>query len=140
MYNEALRNQKQGVLQHVECPEFHVDFVDSDISNAMAFRYGDFSFIGITVPLIYAISDVSLLLSKSDTMLTLFRVSPSKEEQYNELQAVLFYILLAFIVTHEWTHHVHGHVCQRGAETIFCHRSEELRRTEDGILSFGTLP
>jgi hypothetical protein len=118
MFSEALRNEKQGVPEHVEHPQFHIDYVDSDIQNAIAFRYDDYSFIGITVPLIYEISDVCLRLSKSDTMGALLRVRPSDEE-YNELQAGLFYILTAFIVAHEWTHHVHGHVCQPGAQTIF---------------------
>lgn len=118
MYNEALRNEKQGVPEHVEHPPFHVDYVDADIQNAIAFRYDDYSFIGITVPLIYAISDVCLLLSKSDTVAALLEVQPSDAE-YNELQAVLFYILTAFVITHEWTHHVHGHVHRPCAEAIF---------------------
>jgi hypothetical protein len=117
-FNEALRNEKQGVPEHVDHPPFHVDYVDSSIQNALAFRYGGYSFIAITVPLIYATSDVCLLLSKSVTVAMAVGVRPSGEE-YNELHAVLFYILTAFIVSHEFTHHVHGHVCLPGVETIF---------------------
>jgi len=117
-FNEALRNEKQGVPEHVDHPPFHVDYVDSSIQNAIAFRYEGYSFIAITIPLIYAISDVCLRLSKSPAVATLLGVRPSDEE-YNELHAVLFYVLTAFVVAHEWTHHVHGHVCPPGAETIF---------------------
>jgi hypothetical protein len=83
--------------------------VDSDIPNAFAFLYDEFSFIAITVPLIYAISEVCLLLSKSHQLAQLPGVSPSRAD-YNELHTVLFYILVSFVVGHEWTHHVHGHV------------------------------
>lgn len=116
MFNEALWNEKQGVAAHVSHPPFHVDYVDSTIPNAIAIQYGGYSFIGITVPLIYAISDVCLRLSNSAMVAALLGVCPSHEE-YNELQAVLFYILLAFVVGHEWTHHIHGH--QAGAANIF---------------------
>jgi hypothetical protein len=117
-FNEALWNEKQNVPEHVDHPPFHVDYVDSGIQNAIAFRYGDYSFIAITVPLIYAMSDVCLLLSKSPTVATLLGARPSDEE-YNELHAVLFYTLSAFVVAHEWAHHVHGHVCLPGEESIF---------------------
>lgn len=115
MFNEALRNEKQGVSAHVAHPPFHIDYVDSDIQNAFAIQYGGYSFIGITLPLVFAISDFCLRLSKSAAVVVSLRVRPSDEE-YNELQAVLFYIFYAFIVGHEWTHHVHGH--QSGAANI----------------------
>jgi hypothetical protein len=99
-FNEALRNEKQGVPEHVDHPPFHVDYVDSSIQNALAFRYEDYSFIAITVPLIYALSNACLLLSKSPTVATLLGVQPSVEE-YNALHAVLFSILTWFVLGHE---------------------------------------
>jgi hypothetical protein len=48
----------------------------------------------------------------------LLGVRPS-EEEYNELHTVLFYILTAFVVAHEFTHHVHGHVSLPDAELAF---------------------
>lgn len=116
-FNQALQNEKQGVPEHVAHPPFHVDYVDSSIQNALAFQYEGYSFIAITVPLIYAISNVCRLLSKSATVVRLLGLRPSDEE-YNELHGVLFYILAAFIVVHEYTHHVHGHVSSRGGEAI----------------------
>jgi hypothetical protein len=118
LFNEALRNEKRGVPEHVDHPPFHVDYVDSSVQNAMAFRYEGYSFIAITVPLIYTISDVCLLLSKSVRVAMLLGVQSSVEE-YNELQAVLFYSLTAFVVAHEFAHHVHGHVL--GAGPLFPH-------------------
>lgn len=117
-FNAALRNEKQGVPEHVDHPPFHLDYVDSSIKNALAFQYEGYSFIAITIPLIYHISDVCLRLSKSATLATLLGVR-SSNEKFHELHDVLFYILTAFIVMHEWTHHVHGHVCPEGVETIF---------------------
>jgi hypothetical protein len=131
MFNESLRNEKQDVPEHVDHPPFYVDYVDSSVQNALAFRHEGYSFIAITVPLIYAISDVCLLLSKSPIVATLLRVRPSAKE-YNELHAVLFYSLVAFVVAHEFTHHVHGHVCRPGAGTMF--PNEILDTGSDGNL------
>ena len=77
--------------------------------NAIAFRYDEFSFIALTTPLIFAISDVCLLLSKSETIAAQLGVRWS-EDEYGALHAALFEILIAFVVGHEWAHHVHGHV------------------------------
>jgi hypothetical protein len=118
MFNDSLRNEKRGVPEHVEHPPFHVDYVDSDVQNALAFRDEDYSFIGITVPLIYATSDVCLLLSKSTSVAAFLRARPSAGE-YNEVHAVLFHTLISFIVAHEFTHHVHGHVCSPVSSGVF---------------------
>jgi hypothetical protein len=118
VYNESLRNEKQGVHEHFRHPPFHVDYVDSSIGNALAFRYEGYSFIGATLPLIFAISDACLLLSKSPAVAMLLGVRPPKED-YNELHAGLFYVLTAFVFGHEWTHHVHGHLSRPVAEPIF---------------------
>ncbi len=117
-FNDALQNEKQGVASHVDHPPFHVDYVDSSVQNAIAFRHDDHSFIAITVPLIFAVSDVCLCLSKSPRLAAFWGVRPSDDE-YNELQAVLFLILADFIVAHEWTHHVHGHTIQQDTSPNF---------------------
>jgi hypothetical protein len=38
-FTTALCNEKQGVPEHVEHPPFHLDYIDSDIQNALAFQY-----------------------------------------------------------------------------------------------------
>ncbi|HTP88796.1 MAG TPA: hypothetical protein VMJ34_17715 [Bryobacteraceae bacterium] len=110
MFNETLRNQKKVAI-HAECPPFHFDFIDADDNdeNAIATRNDFYSFIGVTVPLIFRISDACVNLSRAAGLTAVLRVQPS-EQDYNELQTTLFYVLLSFIVGHEWTHHVHGHL------------------------------
>jgi hypothetical protein len=110
-FNEALRNVKLDIPGHVDHPPFYVDYVDSDVQNAIAFRYRGYSLIGITVPLIYSISDACLLLSQSTTVARLLGVRLSVED-YNEVHALLFSMLIAFVMAHEYTHHVHGHVSE----------------------------
>lgn len=113
MFNDALLNEKKNVAEHAEHLPFHVDYVEAAEQNAIAFRHDEYSFIALTTPLIFAISDVCLLLSQSEKVATLLGVRWSKEE-YNELHAILFEILTWFVVTHEWSHHVHGHVLDGG--------------------------
>jgi hypothetical protein len=50
--NEALRNEKKNVAEHVSHPPFYFDYVDSIVANALAFRFESWSFIGITMPLV----------------------------------------------------------------------------------------
>src|SRR5712691_5865314 len=66
--NEAFRNEKKGVPKHVDHPPFHFDFVDSRIPNALAFRFEDFSFIGITMPLVDILWDACDRLSRSEAV------------------------------------------------------------------------
>lgn len=128
-FNIALSNERQGVVGHVDHPPFHIDYVDSDEENAFAFRYGGYSFIAITLPLIYRVSDVCLKLSKSPEIITMLSVNPS-EDPYNEIHMMLFYALMAFVVTHEYTHVVRGHVDESG--TIL--RNEFLSTVQNGNL------
>src|SRR5437016_2637653 len=51
--NEGLLNEKRDVPEHVDHPPFHLDYIDSDTANAHAFPHEDYSFIGITMGLIY---------------------------------------------------------------------------------------
>src|SRR5581483_1196111 len=126
----ALRNEKAHVPGHVDHPPFHVDYVDSDIPNALAFRYRGNSFIGITIPLVYSVSNVCLILSKSASIAALVGIRPSAGD-YNELHAVLFSILISFIVAHEYTHHVHGHVIMPAAGSLFPNEILDNGRSRD---------
>jgi hypothetical protein len=45
--NEALRNEKKDVPEHVDHPPFHFDYIASDALNAIAFKSENHSFIGI---------------------------------------------------------------------------------------------
>jgi hypothetical protein len=47
--NEALRNEKRNVAEHVKHPPFEFDYIDSPTVNARAIAIGGRSFIGITM-------------------------------------------------------------------------------------------
>lgn len=117
-FNEALGNEKKNVPEHVDHPPFHLDYVDSSIPNALAFRYEGHSFIGITMALINTLWDTCLKLSRSEAVATLLGIRLTPEE-YDKLHVVLFRTQLDFVVSHEYTHHVHGHVARRMSESIF---------------------
>ena len=117
-FNEALREEKRNVPEHVDHPPFHFDYVDSDVSNALAFRYEDYSFIGVTMTLIHMLWDTCVRLSRSEAVATLLGVTLARDE-YDPVHVVLFQTQLKFVVSHEYTHHVHGHVFPRGSESMF---------------------
>jgi hypothetical protein len=107
-FSIALQNEKQ-VPDHVPHPAFHLDYIEADVQNACAFQYEGYAFIGITLPLIYAIADICFRLSKSAEIITLLDLDLSDDER-DALRVVLLQILTSFVVSHEFTHHVHGHV------------------------------
>ncbi len=126
--NEALRNEKKNVPEHVEHPPFHFDFVDSTIPNALAFRYEGFSFIGVTMPLIYVLWDTCLRLSRSEPVGAAIGIH-LLPEAHDLIHALFLGNQLAFVVSHEFTHHVHGHTLNRGPEPVFLN---EILDTPDG--------
>jgi hypothetical protein len=130
-FNQELRNEKLNVPEHVSHPPFHFDYVDSDIQNALAFRTERHSFIAITVPLVFSLSDVCRFLSKSGTVCTLLGVEHSTDE-YSPLHAALFSTVLNFVVSHEFTHHVHGHLTRIDTDLSF--RNEILDNGHIGDL------
>ena len=116
--NEALRNEKKNVPEHVDHPPFHFDFVDSSIPNALAFHFEGFSFIGITMPLVDILWDTCVRLSRSETAAAALSI-PIASEASESIQALLFGTQLGFVLAHEYTHHVHGHLLERGADPVF---------------------
>ena len=104
--NEALSNEKQNVPEQVNHPPFHFDYIDSMVSNALAFRVSDYSFIGITMPLINVLWDVCVELNKSSAAASLLKV-PLTSEHDEAILTVMFQTQLTFVVAHEYRH-VHG--------------------------------
>jgi len=126
--NEALSNEKKNVPEHASHPPFHFDYVDSTVANALAFRFEGCSFIGITMPLVEMLWNTCVRLSLADVVGSLLLGVPSTPVQYEAIHAVLFYTQLTFVVTHEFTHHVHGHVLQSALDSAF---SNEIVDTHD---------
>jgi hypothetical protein len=117
--NEALRNERQDVPEHVPHPPFHMDFIDSDDANALAFTEGDYSFIGITVALIRRIWGICLPLVQAPDVGILLGLPLDTEERRTRLHALFFRLQLNFVTTHEYTHHVHGHTGESSLDSPF---------------------
>jgi hypothetical protein len=116
--NEALRNEKQNIAEHVKHPPFHFDYIEATVPNALAFRFADYSFIGMTMPLVDRLWDSCTELGKSNAVGGLLEVlrTPESEEA---ILTVMFQTQLIFVVTHEYTHHVHGHFSQNAPGSTF---------------------
>ena len=118
MYNEAFERERT-FPEYARTLPLYFDYLDVDDNDENAIATHDnqnYAFIGITLPLVFKISNVCLVLSKSDAISKTLRLRTS-DEPYNELQATLFYILLSFVVAHEWSHHKHGHLGQLSSQT-----------------------
>jgi len=105
--NFALGNER-FVPEHKDHPPFHVDYIRSTQANALAFRHDGYSFIGLTIPLVYESAELCRRLCNSIDLLDALGLSPT-EETTEALGAILLKILLFFVVSHEYTHIVHGH-------------------------------
>ncbi len=108
--NEALRLEGINASGGVEHPPFHFDYLEvtRGIRNAHAFQYGGFSFIAVTLPLVELLWSISERLSRSSLVLQLLRLNP-EEFDVDALHGLLFRLQLVFLVSHEYTHHVHRH-------------------------------
>lgn len=113
-------------------PFFYFDFIESDISNALAFRHEGCSFIGVTYPLLDEIVATCKKLVLSPTIVSI--LTPSKIAVAYDLQklsAVLIRIQLLFAESHEYVHHKNGHLTQ-GSESLFL--NEVIDTAEAGSL------
>jgi hypothetical protein len=115
--NGALEQAASTVPHHEICPPFHVDYIDGDVENAIAFRYEGYSFIGLTEPLMYKLWKVCVAVSELGAVA--FRPVVTAPFEAESLHVVLFRILLFFVVCHEYTHHIHGHIFARDAQSVF---------------------
>lgn len=118
--NAALRSENVNASGGVEHPPFHFDYlqvnddtrVNNDMRrNAHAFQHEGFSFIVVTLPLVELLWDLSQRLSESPIVSHLLRIDPTTARP-GELHGLLFVAQLSFLVSHEYTHHVHRHIDQ----------------------------
>ena len=114
-FDEALARRKK-VPEHLDDLPFYLDYIDSDFSNAVAFRDDTYAFIGITVPLVYDLLEICARLSEAEPIWRILGLE-NTQEQRKWLNVVLFQHLLSLVVTHEFTHHVHGHVLKHQSES-----------------------
>ena len=112
MYNEAFERERT-FPEYTRTLPLYLDYIDADVENAIATTDDEhFAFIGITRQLVFKISDLCILLARADSPICRALIVQPSPEPYNALQGTLVYILLSFIVAHEWSHHKHGHLAQ----------------------------
>ena len=107
-FNDALAVEGQHITDHAPHPPFYFDYIDSDHANPRAFTDGTRSFIGVTIPLIDETWVVTAALSASDAVVTSIGLPLTTDRQL--FHVAIFRLLTAFVVTHEYSHHVHGHL------------------------------
>jgi hypothetical protein len=116
--NDALASRKR-VPDHIDDLPMYFDYIDSDFPNATAFRDDNqYALIGITLPMIYDLGDICVRLSQAESIAQILGTLATVQVR-DGLHAVLFQHLLSFIVTHEFTHHVHGHVLAHRSQSMF---------------------
>lgn len=86
-----------------------------DIKNAHAFQHEGFSFIAVTLPFVELLFDLSQRLSRSQAILELLEMD-SMTLSPDPLLLLLFQLQMSFLVSHEYTHHVHRHVAPEGGD------------------------
>jgi len=126
-FNEALALARK-LPDHFPHDPLHLDYVDSDVPNALAFCYGGYAFIGVTIPLTTLLWDICRRLSTSAQITTALGLDISKCDP-ETLHVVLFRVILNFVIAHEWAHHVRGHVSRLSQPGIWV---EEVRLGSSG--------
>ena len=97
--------------EQVPCPPFHFDYIDSDIPNALAFSDGDFSFVGMTMALVYLLGDICVRLSRTEGIARPLWENRCRwncvitSRQCSSINGIYFFADLR----HEYAHHVFGH-------------------------------
>jgi hypothetical protein len=107
-------------------PPFHFDYLEvkGGIRNALAFQYEGFSFIAVTLPLVQLLWDNSTQLTESATVRHLLKID-LETTRLEALRALLFQFQLTFLVSHEYTHHVHQHCSGEESEEIWTEYFQE---------------
>jgi hypothetical protein len=113
--NEALR-QRGNTFAKGRYSNFHFDYIDATVRNALAFEHADYAFIVVTLPLVRALWHTCDRLSRSDKVRETLGVMATEEQREGTL-AVLFITQLAFVVAHEFAHHDRGHFPQGDSAT-----------------------
>ncbi len=114
MLNGALANERAGDPLRSPDDRFHFDYIDSDLENAMAFFHEGYSFIGVTIGLVRNLLAICGRLGGSMEVISALGLrAPDLERDL--LTATSTRLQLFFVVVHEYTHHIHGHVPRRGS-------------------------
>lgn len=124
MLNEALRHRRVFDSDApIGMPYF--DYIASEGVNAYASADDTYAFIAVTLPAMTAFFTVCTDLASSVGLVQCLGLAPQTTDQ-SMLTVVLMRTLLFFVVLHEYTHHVHGHVGDSGVRPEFAYGSGRL--------------
>jgi len=114
--NEALRLEGVNASGGVEHPPFHFDYLDvnQDVINAHAFQYGGFSFIVVTMPLVETLWRACEELCTAPATVRALELNPTTLRP-DAVHGLLLWLQLAFVISHEYTHHIHRHLQEAGS-------------------------
>jgi len=114
--------------EYVPHPPIHFDYIEATVPNALAFLTEDFSFVGVTLPLILELLHSCVLLSRSEDVGTLLAAIPGPDKPRRIIE-LLHSIQLSFVFAHEYTHIVHGHTLPATPESMF---ADEIKNGGEG--------
>src|ERR1700688_1233377 len=104
--------------EHVAHPPIDFDYIEATVPNALAFHADDFSFVGVTLPLILDLLHSCVLLSRSEEVGMILSAIPGPDKPMRIID-LLHSIQLSFVFAHEYTHIVHGHALPATPESMF---------------------
>jgi hypothetical protein len=108
--SEALNHANSNVTDGVLCGTFHLDFVDSPVENAFAFQHQGYAFIIITIRMAQLLLQLADELSRAQPVGQLLPIDRTRQDVDDALRSALFFVEFSFLVSHEFTHHVHEHL------------------------------
>jgi hypothetical protein len=105
----GLNQANANVTDGVSCPTFHFDFVDSP-EPAFAFQHEGYGFIIVSIEMAKLLMQLANTLSLTQPILKLLDIDAAQPDMVDLLRLMLFFVELNFLVCHEFSHHVHGHL------------------------------
>jgi hypothetical protein len=129
--NGALRSETKNASGSTEHPPYHFDYIEVSVDidskrpkNAHAFQHEGFSFIAVTLPFVELLFDLSQRLSRSQLISELLEID-SITLNPDQLLLVLFQLQISFLVSHEYTHHVHRHVARDAGDDAWAEFAQD---------------
>lgn len=131
MWDGAFANAKKAVDGHAWEGPIRFYYIDADVPNAIAVVHRGQGFIGATLPMLELFWNVAIMLADQSTAVRAAIGLPDVSE--DGLRAVMFRLQMNFVIAHEFTHLVHGHVVDRKPSEILM--NEILTAREQGNLA-----
>ncbi len=108
--NAALLMESANASDGADHPPFHFDYVDAKENNAIAFQHDNCAIILVTLPMMRLMQKTAQGLGSSVAIARLLGLAPSEVQIADRLTVAFFSIQMSFLVSHEYTHHIHEHL------------------------------